>query len=190
MFPALPRNVRVFKERRVPLTDFYYRTQFRFDEQSVQWMADHFLGQSNERRGGALTPKQQFELTLRYYSDPGFQAGVSEVVGVSQPTVSRTVKFVTQQIYNDRFRWIKFPSNNTEFNDAARDWQRYKRFPLCFGAIDCTLIKVQVPPRRYNPVQFYSGRKKFHCMNVQAICNATCEILDVGRGCFLGWICP
>ena len=33
----------------------YYRTQYRFDEVSVQWMSDHFLGPaSGEKRGGSL----------------------------------------------------------------------------------------------------------------------------------------
>ena len=79
-----------------------------------------FLGPpSNERRGGALTPKKQFEIALKYYSDPGFQAGVSEIVGVLQPTVSRTVKYVTEQNYADRSTWIKFPNATAKFNDAG-----------------------------------------------------------------------
>ena len=120
MLPARPNNIRLFKDRDQPINDFYYRTQFRFDDTTVQWMADHFLGPpSNERRGGALTPKKQFEIALKYYSDPGFQAGVSEIVGVSQPTVSRTVKYVTEQIYADRSTWIKFPNATAEFNDPT-----------------------------------------------------------------------
>ena len=38
------------------------------------------------------------EICLRYLAYPGFQNGVGEVVGVSQATVSRTVKFVVESI--------------------------------------------------------------------------------------------
>ena len=180
MLPARQRNVRLFKDRRQPSNDFCYRTQFRFDEVSVVWMADHFLGpDTNEHRGGALSNKKKFEIALRYFSDPGFQAGVSEVVGVSQPSVSRSNKYVIEQIFNKRATWIRFPSTTAEFDDAAQLWQTFKRFPMCFGAVDGTLIPVQLPPYNYNPNQFYSGRKKFHCMNVQVICNAKYEITHV-----------
>ena len=80
MLPARPNNIRFFKYRHQPINDFDYRTQFRFDDTTVQRLSDHFLGPpSNERRGRALTPKQQFKIALKYYSDPGFQAGVSEI---------------------------------------------------------------------------------------------------------------
>ena len=36
-------------------------------------MADHFLEHSGERRGGALTAKQQLQVPLRYVGDTGFQ---------------------------------------------------------------------------------------------------------------------
>ena len=73
MLPARPNNIRFFKYRHQPINDLDYRTQFRFDDTTVQRLSDHFLGPpSNERRGRALTPKQQFEIALKYYSDPGF----------------------------------------------------------------------------------------------------------------------
>ena len=119
------------------------------------------------------------EICLRYFSDPGFQNGASEIVGVSQPTVSRTVKYVIERIVAKRDVWIIFPTTTQDFNQAAQFWAMKKRFPYCFGAVDGCLIKVQVPPRRHNPQQYYSGRKKFHCFNVQAICDADYKFLDV-----------
>ena len=64
------RNPKVYKERRAP-NDAYYRTQFRFNDASVIWIANQFLGpDSGETRGGALTNKQKMEITLRYMADP------------------------------------------------------------------------------------------------------------------------
>ena len=48
--------------------------------------------------GSLLYKQAKMEVCLRYMADPGFQDGVSEVVGISQPTVSRTVKQVVGQI--------------------------------------------------------------------------------------------
>ena len=178
--PAPPPSVRHFKSRREPATEHYYRTQFRFSKPSVRWLSNHFLGpDTGETRGGALNNQQRMEIALRYYADPGFQNGVSEVVGVSQATVSRTVAFVTDRIVAKRNTWIVFPRTTQEFDVASQSWQATKRFPYCFGAVDGCLIKVQVPPRQHNPAQYYSGRKKFHCINIQGICGANCEFLDV-----------
>nr|CAH7725737.1 unnamed protein product [Callosobruchus chinensis] len=37
------------------------------------------------------------KIFLRYVADPGFQTGVAEDIGVSQGTVSLTVKYVAQK---------------------------------------------------------------------------------------------
>lgn len=151
------RRRKLYKARRT-VTDSYYRTQFRFSKQSVQWIATEFLGaDTGEQRGGALTNLQKMEITLRYMADPGFMNGLSEVTGVSQPTV--------EDICSKAGGWIKFPSTQAEIEDAARAWQQTRTFPLAFAVVDGSLFKIQRPPRRYNPQEYYSGRKKFHAIN-------------------------
>jgi hypothetical protein len=49
---------------------------YRFEERNVEYLAEIFLGNTEERRGGALSPKQRMEIYLRYMGDPGFQVGV------------------------------------------------------------------------------------------------------------------
>lgn len=39
----------------------------------------------------------------------GFQIGIGEDIGVSQPTVSNTIKFVAQKIVEKADVWINFP---------------------------------------------------------------------------------
>jgi hypothetical protein len=80
------RQPKVFTPRKTCRSSFYRRF-YRFDE-NVEWLANHFLDDTGETRGGALTVKMEMETFLRYISDPGFQLGVAEVVGISQPTVS------------------------------------------------------------------------------------------------------
>lgn len=81
------RRKKEYHDRRENLPN--YRNMFRFDEISVEWMADQILGPSNQRRGGALSSKQKFETVLRYFGDPGFQTGVGIDIGIHQTTVSR-----------------------------------------------------------------------------------------------------
>ena len=159
----------------------YYRTQYRYDEVSVQWMSDHFLGPgSGEKRGGALSNKQKMEVCLGYMADPGFQNGVSAVVRISQPTVSRTVKQVVEQICLKSKRWIVFPGNNRAVNELSTLWLLSRKLPGCFGAVDGSLIKIQVPPSTaYTPQDFYSGRNKMYCLNVMLVCSADCKFIAV-----------
>ena len=173
-----PRQTKVYKRRRT-VTDSYYRTQFRFTRPSVQWITAEFLGpDTGERRGGALTNLQKMEITLRYMADPGFMNGLSEVVGVSQPTVSRTVKEVVAQICNRAAVWIKFPNTQVEIENAARAWQLTRNFPMAFAVVDGSLFKVQKPRYNLNPQEYYTGRKKFHAINAQIICDGQYRILD------------
>ncbi len=55
---------------------------------------DHFLGESFETRGGALSNKVKMEIYLRSLSDPGFQTGVEIDLGVHQSTVNKVIKEV------------------------------------------------------------------------------------------------
>ena len=81
------RKEKVYAPRR-ECAESQYKKLYRFEEGNVEWMADHFLKQSRERRGGALTAKQQLQVLLRYVGDPGFQVGVGEDLGIHQSTVS------------------------------------------------------------------------------------------------------
>ena len=158
--PRPPHNSRILKKRLQPITSDY-KTQYRFHEPSVQWISEVFLGQENgENRGGALSNKQKLEITFGYMANPGFQHTVSNVVGVSQPTVSLTIKEVVEVInYMQVQTWIHFPSTALEVEQAARLWRASRAFPSAFGVVDGSLIKIQKPWHRYNPSEYFSGRK-------------------------------
>lgn len=89
-------NIRAKKnyKERVETRASDHHTLYRFSEENTKWLAEHFLGEYFETRGGALSSLQKMKIFLRYMSDPGFQSGVGEDVGVDQTTVSRTVKYV------------------------------------------------------------------------------------------------
>lgn len=100
------------------LDEIQYRKLYRFSENNVFWLSDYFLGQSEETRGGALSPKQKTEVTLRCLSDPGFQEGVSYDAGISQSTVSKTISEVLHKIFSKMDEWILFPTTINEENEV------------------------------------------------------------------------
>jgi hypothetical protein len=85
--------IKTYQERfnRNSVSDDVYRKLFRFSKPNVEWLSHHFLSESLETRGGALSSLQCMEVTLSYLSDPGFQNSVAQVMGVSQSTVSNVL---------------------------------------------------------------------------------------------------
>ena len=122
-----------------------YRSMYRFDEEHVEWMSQHFLEESGETRGGRLNAKLQMEVFLRYLADPGFQSGVAEDKGIQQSTVSKTFSKVLPQVVAKAGLWIKFPETHQEIRQAQRLWQEKNEIPGSVGALDCTHVKTLKP---------------------------------------------
>lgn len=91
-----------------------YRKLFRFSLQHTEWLAEQFLGNTGESRGGALSPHQKMEVTLRFLGDPGFQEGIGYDMGLSQPTISRTVAECIPKIAERVNDWVKWPNSMQE----------------------------------------------------------------------------
>ncbi|CAH1993119.1 unnamed protein product [Acanthoscelides obtectus] len=71
------RNMKYYKPRRTPRTSDF-KSMFRFEEENVKWLAQNFLGESVERRGGAISALHRMKVCLRYLANPGFQSGIGE----------------------------------------------------------------------------------------------------------------
>ncbi|XP_063931186.1 putative nuclease HARBI1 [Zophobas morio] len=162
------RRRKIYKARRQAGASTY-KAMYRFEEDNVEYLADVFLGENYERRGGALTPKQKIQIFLRYVGDPGFQVGVGEDSGTHQSSVSRNVKFVSEKIYEKVNQWIQFPAEQAEIDAARHQWQEAFNFPFVIGALDCTQIKIKKPLEHGDE---YICRKQFASINVQATCNS------------------
>jgi hypothetical protein len=162
------RNMKVYKPRLpTPISDF--KALYRFEEENVQWLANRFLDENNETRGGALSPVSKIKICLRYLADPGYQKGIGQELGVSQATVSRTVNTVVDSIVSQASEYIKFPTTNVEIMKAKQLWQRKYKFPTAIGIIDCTHIGILKPNHHGDE---YINRKGKPTLNVQATCDA------------------
>ena len=64
----------------------------------MEWLSEHFLPHSDEKRGAKLSGKKQIEVFLRYLADPGHQLGVGKDKGVHQTTASKTISAVLSHV--------------------------------------------------------------------------------------------
>jgi hypothetical protein len=167
-FMQLGRMRKVYKHRQNEPSSTY-REEFRFNEENVVWMGEHFLKENHEPRGGALSNKHKMEVFLRYIGDPGFQLGVGKDIGIHQCTVSRTFTSVVEQIAEKASIWIQFPTEPDDLQRAKESWQEKYQFPCAIGALDCTHIHIQKPGHHGDE---YICRKGVPTLNVQATCDA------------------
>ena len=114
------RKTKHYKLRRTG-EDTNIRKLHRFDKDKVAWLANYFLGESDERRGGALKNETRMRTFLRMVGDPGFQSGVGEV-GIHQTTVSKTYHTVATKIVEKGHIWLKFPQSVEEMEAAKAGW--------------------------------------------------------------------
>ena len=172
---AALRREKCYKPRRSPPGD-NYKTLYRFSEENVKWITSHFLPETEERRGGALSSEQRMKIFLRYMADPGFQSGIAEEMGVHQSTVSKIVTSVSNKIMEKAHLWIKFPLSLHDVAVAKTEWLEKFKFPSAIGVLDCTHVRVPKPTQHGDE---YVNRKGYCSINVQATCNAKEQFTSV-----------
>lgn len=145
-----------------------YHLLHRFTSGNVEWMANYFLDDSGETRGGALSAVQKMEAALRYLANPGFQTGIAKEMGLHQTTISKTVCATVKKIAEKGHEWIKFPQTYEEVTRAKFEWANTRGFPCTIGAIDCTHVRVEKPSLHGDE---YVNRKGYCSINVQATVN-------------------
>lgn len=153
-----------------------YFNLYRFRQESVKWLAEHFLEETDENRGASLSQIKRMEIFLRFLSDPGFQMRVGKEEGIHRTAVCKRVKHVFKMIMNKAHLWIKFPANTEQIKLAQEQWILRYDFPCAIGAIDCMHVAILKPP---NHGDEYINRKGFCSINVQATCNAKEEFMSI-----------
>ena len=84
----------------------------------------------------------QVLVTLRFFATGTFQATVSDLVHINQPTVTLTIKAVSYVIAFKRPEFVQFPETLCERTEAAQNLYEIAWFPGVMGSIDCTYIKI------------------------------------------------
>ncbi|KAK7095809.1 hypothetical protein V1264_005174 [Littorina saxatilis] len=108
------RRNRIFRDRIHPVDKYddvdLYR-KFRFRRQDIMDLTDEVADDVllTSRRGARL-PSLQVCLALRFFACGTFQDVCAELIGVSQPTASRTITRVTNAFLRHCPEWIRIPT--------------------------------------------------------------------------------
>ena len=159
---------RIFRDRTHPLEiydDITLVKKFRLHRQAILDITDSVCNELEYAlpRKGSLSPVLQVLLTLRFYATGAFQDVIADLIGVSQPTVCRTVSRVTNALSRQVGQWISMPNQR----DADINKQKFfamQRFPNVIGCIDGTHVRIQSPVEQEHE---FVNRKGYHSINVQ-----------------------
>lgn len=177
------RRRNLFEDRYNPfdeLNDSNFRKRFRLSKDSILNLLEILepsLAPANNKNN-PIPALIQILITLRFYATGSFQLSIADYFKVSQPTVSRIVKKVTEQIAALRPRYIKFPQGIEECREVAQGFYAMgRKIPRIIGAVDCSHIKILSPGG--DEAEIFRNRKGYFSINVQAICDSNLKILDI-----------
>lgn len=91
-----------------------------------------------------MSPDEKVLGTLRYLATGSTLQVCGDFGGFDKATSSRVIYQCLTVIARLRPRFIKMPTTDQEILAVKRGFNEISRFPQCIGALDCTLIRIQV----------------------------------------------
>ena len=123
-----------------------------------------------------LSLEQKVLLSLKTLGTGSFQNTAKFLFGVSQPLVSNVLGAFVNAMVKISHKFIYMPRNEAERSKIKSDMYKVARFPGILGLIDGTHVPLIAPK---DEEYLYVNRRKFHSINVQAVCDANGVYLDV-----------
>lgn len=102
---------------------------------------------------------------------------VGDFSGVSKASACVIVRQVTEAICTLANIYISLPNTAVEIQEAKEKFYNIARFPMVIGAVDCTHVRIQSPGG--DQAERFRNRKGYFSWNVQAVCNADLQIIDL-----------
>lgn len=161
------------------LTDFQFIRLFRTDKETARYLINRIQERLHPSRSDGLSPQMKVLITLRFLGFGSYQRIVGQgfYVSVSQPTVSRCIRYVTRAVYDEFLNeTIKFPSSVEEREEVENRFRGPTGFPGVLGCIDCTHVGIVTP---HVQEDVYKNHHGFYSLNVQMICDERLRILNV-----------
>uniref|UniRef100_A0A8C5BCZ3 Putative nuclease HARBI1 n=1 Tax=Gadus morhua TaxID=8049 RepID=A0A8C5BCZ3_GADMO len=161
------------------LPDHMLIRQYRLPRPAIIYLADMLSNdlKRKTRRSSPLPVVTQIMAALRFFASESFQMVVGGTLGVSQSSVSRVVREVTNALCRRARQFIKFPATDAECIRTKQQFFEIAGFPNVLGAVDRTHIAIK--DNAPNDEEAFVNRKKFHSINTQVICDATLRVTDL-----------
>ena len=138
----------------------------------MEWLEEDL--KHRYQRRGALSPRLQVLLALRYFACGTFQEVVADTVRVHKSTVCRLIHRVAAALCRRARQVITLPTQE-EANRQKRAFYTKAGFPNVIGCVDGTHICIQAPSIQEHE---YVNRKGRHSINVQVLCDAQLRIVN------------
>ncbi|XP_060083823.1 putative nuclease HARBI1 [Ylistrum balloti] len=160
------------------LSDQAIVNDYRLDRESIFEICNLLQNDISRitRRSRALPVSLQTMVALRYYASGSYMSVIGDAHGVSKMAVSRAVRDVSLILSRHARTYIKFPLTDQEQVKVKQDFFRIRGFPNVLGAVDGSLIPIHTPSVEEH---LYVCRKGFHALNIQGICDANYQFLNV-----------
>ena len=144
--------------------------RYRLNADAIRWMVEVTSNDlmRHTHRSCSVEPTIQVLLSLRILATDSFQSVIGDSIGVSKSTVSRCFDSTRYLASNDGDISINFPVTANDLLRAKQGFYAVAGFPNVIGAVDGTLVPIKTPSVDEH---LFVGRKGFHALNVQVICN-------------------
>ncbi|XP_063971447.1 putative nuclease HARBI1 [Lytechinus pictus] len=156
-----------------------FRIRYRFSKESVIYIIDMLEADltRNTDRNNPLPVSLQVLTVLRFYAVGSFQRMHGDEATVSQSSVSRVIKDVSEAIARRKRQFMTFPATREEVETTQQQFYDYCRFPGVIGAIDGTHVYIQSPGGEQ--AMYFLNRKNRYSVNVQVVCDLAGKITSI-----------
>jgi DDE superfamily endonuclease len=181
------------------VSDGNFKQEYRMSKESLfklhSLLQPDLVESPKNQRGDVIDSLTKVMIGLRYLAGSRW-VDIVRIHGVGRSTVFKvTQDFVRACVKHPLLGKPKFPTNETEAEEYAREWanlsrpfgsERHGVLDKCIGAIDGILIKTRAPSKKETSrvTDFYSGHKKAIGLNAQVLCDAKKRVI------FLSVLCP
>ncbi|XP_018360525.1 PREDICTED: putative nuclease HARBI1 [Trachymyrmex cornetzi] len=156
-----PNNVRRRPVHFYELDDVDFHARFRLSKERITEVLEAIEPEISHptEPNNAISPMNQFLLTLRFYATGSHLISAGDFSGVSKTIAHRIVHRVTDAIARLRPRFIKFPTLTNEIKTEQIKFFYIAQFPRVVGCIDCTHVKIQ--SFGGNDAEYFRNRKGY-----------------------------
>ena len=142
----IPRREKGYVARR-QCRDTEFKDLYRFEEENVEWMAEHFLTHNGgDTWRGHLLQISNYVFFYDMLVTPDFRLVLAKTLVFNRAPWLRQLQKYYQMIEQSHV-WLKFPTSANDIENAKAAWQDKEAFhiPCVIGALDCTHVRIPKP---------------------------------------------
>ena len=173
------------------LSPWHFMSRYRMSHESFRELVDELDPLLEEKDMGRprFSKVTRILAALRYFgTETAKQKVQGDVMGLSQPTVSRIVPEIARAVASMSPKYIRWPTNETEVRSIMKGFydiipnrfmggSQYKPVPSVIGCVDGTLIRIL--GRGIVNRENFRDRHGHISLNVMAVCDHQLRFMNV-----------